>query len=87
MRRRDDGWRDASPSRLWRGFADLAWVAGTSEVGLSITAADSELTGNGPAPADLLARRRQAVFTFPDVTDSRLLAGTLRASFDPLLRP
>lgn len=79
----DDGWRDASPSRLWRGFADLAWVEGTSEVGLSITAADSELTGNGPAPADLLAERRQAVFTFPDVTDSRLFAATLRGSFDP----
>ena len=79
----DDGWRDASPSRLWRGFVDLAWVAGTSEVGLSLTAADSKLTGNGPAPADLLAQRRQAVFTFPDVTDSRLFAGTLRASFDP----
>ena len=81
---RDEGWRDASPSRLWRGFADLAWVDGTSEVGLSVTAADSKLTGNGPAPADLLAERRQAVFTFPDVTDSRLLAGTLRASFDPV---
>ena len=79
----DDGWRDASPSRLWRAFADLAWVSGTSEVGLSLTAADSALTGNGPAPADLLALRRQAVFTFPDVTDSRLLAGTLRASLVP----
>ena len=79
----DDGWRDPSPSRLWRGFADLAWKVATSEVGLSVTVADSELTGNGPAPADLLAVRRQAVFTFPDVTDSRLLAGTLRASFDP----
>ena len=80
----DDGWRDSSPSRLRRGFADLSWVSGTSEGGLSITAADSELTGNGPAPADLLASRRQAVFTFPDVTDSRLLAATLRASFDPV---
>ncbi len=79
----DDGWRDFSPSRILRGYADLAWRGGGSEIGLGLTAADSRLTGNGPAPADLLAQRRRAVFTHPDRTDSRLYAATLRASTRP----
>lgn len=79
----DDGWRDVSPSRLVRGFADVAWQSGDSEVGLSLNAADSRLAGNGPAPADLLAERRRAVFTYPDITDSTLVAGTLRATLRP----
>ncbi len=79
----DEGWRDSSPSRILRGYADLAWQRGSSEIGLGLTVADSVLTGNGPAPADLLAERRRAVFTFPDRTDSRLYAATLRASTKP----
>ena len=80
----DDGWRDFSPSRILRGYADLAWASGNDEVGLGLTAADSQLTGNGPAPADLLAARRRAVFTHPDRTDSRLYAAALRVSAKPL---
>lgn len=77
----EKGWRDASPSDVVRGYADLSFApSNRTEIGISLTAADSSLTGNGPAPADLLAERRRAVFTYPDRTDSRLLAGTLRAS-------
>ncbi len=80
---REDGWRDASPSRLTRAYADLTWRPRPgAEIDLGLTAADTDLTGNGPAPVDLLATRRAAVFTYPDVTDTQLYAGTLRASLD-----
>lgn len=78
---REDGWRDASPSRLARAYADLAWrPADGAELGLAMTAADTQLSGNGPAPLDLLSERRRAVFTYPDAVDTRLYAATLRAS-------
>ncbi|HYC03166.1 MAG TPA: TonB-dependent receptor [Azospirillaceae bacterium] len=75
---RDRGWRDRSPSRVRRAHGDLSWRGAASEVGLALTGAASELSGNGPAPADLLAEERDAVFTYPDRTDSRLFAASAR---------
>lgn len=76
---RDDGWRDFSPSRVSRAFGDVLYRPdGATELGLSVTAATSELTGNGPVPLDLLEQDRSAVFTHPDATDSDLLALSLR---------
>jgi outer membrane receptor protein involved in Fe transport len=67
----DDGWRDHSPSRLVRGFADFGWRVGEAELHLDLLAADTNLTGNGPSPVELLAVDRSAVFTFPDNTRNR----------------
>lgn len=76
---RDDGWRDFSPSRLTRAYGDVLYRPdGGGELGLSLTAATSELTGNGAAPGDLLAQNRHAVFTHPDRTNSDLLALSVR---------
>ncbi len=76
---RDDGWRDFSPSRVSRAYGDVLYRPdGETELGLSVTAATSELAGNGPVPLDLLEEDRSAVFTHPDATDSDLLALSLR---------
>lgn len=79
----EDGWRDHSPGRIRRGYADLAWRRERIDAGLGLTVARSRLTGNGPAPADLLATQRTAVFTYPDRTDSQLAAATVRVGFRP----
>ena len=39
---------------------------------MSVTAASNDLTGNGPAPLQLLEQNRSAVFTHPDRTDNDL---------------
>ena len=70
----DDGWRDYSPSRLHQGYADFAWKEGPAEIHLSLLGADNDLTGNGPAPVELLAFRRASVFTYPDETRDYALA-------------
>ena len=76
---RDDGWRNHSPSSVHRGFVDLGWRDGDrSEIGVSFNAARSKLTGNGPAPADLLAEDRRGVFTYPDATRNRMAAISFR---------
>lgn len=78
---KDDGWRQHSPSQLVQAYADLGWRGGRSQVHLSIMGADSDLTGNGAAPVQLLAARRNAVFTFPDSTANRYALADLSGRY------
>ncbi len=68
----EDGWRVQSPSQVTQAVVDAAYRAGRVEAGLSVTHADTRLNGNGPAPVELLAADRTAVFTYPDTTENRL---------------
>ncbi|MFN4239378.1 MAG: TonB-dependent receptor [Erythrobacter cryptus] len=64
--REEDGWRDFSPSDLRNGFVDLGYDGARAGVHAKFIAADTDLTGNGVAPIELLAARRRSVFTWPD---------------------
>lgn len=64
--REEDGWRDFSPSDLLNGFVDLGYDGERGGLHVKFTGADTDLTGNGVAPVELLAARRQSVFTWPD---------------------
>jgi outer membrane receptor protein involved in Fe transport len=64
--REEDGWRDFSPSDLVNGFVDIGYDGARGGVHLKFIGADTDLTGNGVAPVELLAARRQSVFTWPD---------------------
>jgi iron complex outermembrane receptor protein len=68
----EDGWRDHSPADVRRLYLDLRRRGERSEFALTASLANSALTGNGPAPLELLAERRRAVFTYPDVTKTAL---------------
>ena len=68
----ETGWRAASPSTVTQAFADVAYRDESVDAGVSFTYADTNLTGNAPAPVELLDADRSAVFTFPDVTENRL---------------
>jgi iron complex outermembrane receptor protein len=68
----DDGWRDHSPVDVRRLYFDVRRSVGPGKLALNASLAQSTLTGNGPAPLDLLAERRQAVFTYPDETKTAL---------------
>lgn len=67
----DGGWRRHSPSTLYNGYADLGYDGATAGIHLKLTGADSDLTGNGTSPVELLAADRRAVFTWPDNTRNR----------------
>ena len=75
--RHDAGWRRHSPSVVYNGFADLGWEAAGGGVHLKLLGADSDLTGNGSAPVELLAADRRAVFTYPDITRNRFARASL----------
>ena len=68
---RDNGWRDHSPSRLVNAYLDLGLDADRGGVHVKLIAADTDLTGNGVSPVELLAADRRAVFTWPDNSRSR----------------
>ena len=68
----EQGWRDHSPSEVTQAVADVGYRQGRLDAGVTVTYADTRLNGNGPAPVELLAADRTAVFTFPDTTENRL---------------
>lgn len=76
----EEGWRDFSPSEAKRLFADVGWQGEGGTLNLSLTLADTDLIGNGPAPIQLLAEDREAIFTRPDQTENDLVALNLRGS-------
>jgi outer membrane cobalamin receptor len=77
----DDSWRQYSPSRLTNGLVDLGWDGGKAGLHLKLVGADTDLTGNGSAPVELLRADYRAVFTWPDNTRNRYG----RASLHPWL--
>ncbi len=64
----EDGWRDFSPSTVKQFFGKLGHDDGTTDLDLSLTVGDSDLTGNGVTPESMLERDREQVFTVPDNT-------------------
>jgi iron complex outermembrane receptor protein len=80
---RETGFRDHSPARARRLYTDVRHRTAQHELALNATLASSALTGNGPAPLDLLAERRQAVFTYPDETQTSLALVTAEAGWSP----
>ncbi len=64
----EDGWRDASPSELDRLFANAGFRGESGSMRLDLAFADTDLIGNGLAPAELHAIAREANFTTPDRT-------------------
>lgn len=66
--RREDGWRDYSPSELVNGYVDLGFDQDWGGIHAKFVGADTDLTGNGVSPVELLAARRASVFTWPDNT-------------------
>ncbi|MBS0376912.1 MAG: TonB-dependent receptor [Proteobacteria bacterium] len=67
----ETGWRDTSPSRLWQAFGKVGWQTETTDLDLSYTYADTDLTGNGAVPQSMYAYRRETSYT-PDVTQNLL---------------
>jgi iron complex outermembrane recepter protein len=92
----EDGWRDHSHSDALRVYGAMSRHESDWTVDLSAAYANTELRGNGPAPVELLALDRSAVFTYPDITQnehaqlilegSRSLSDTLRISGNAFYR-
>lgn len=68
---REEGWRNDSPSDVRQFFGKLGWQSGETDLKLTLSHADNQLSGNGLQEQGLLARDRTSVYTKPDVTQNR----------------
>lgn len=64
----EQGWRDESDSDAINFYGSLAWRSQATKAELNYQLGESNLTGNGSSPAELLALDRAAIFTGPDIT-------------------
>lgn len=67
----EDGWREASPSRVRQAFGKLGWKDGATDVTLTLSHANNALTGNGMQEERMLANDYRSVYTKPDETRNR----------------
>jgi iron complex outermembrane receptor protein len=77
----DDGYRRFSPSRLRRLYGDVGFRNERATLNFSIGHGVNSLSGNGPAPVELLRQGRREVFTYPDQTRNRLLTFQARGTY------
>lgn len=64
----EDGWRDFSESEAVNFYGSVGWRAAGSQINVNYQYGDSELTGNGASPVELIVLDREAIFTGPDIT-------------------
>lgn len=77
---KEDGWRDFSPSDLKQFFAKGGYETANSDIDLSLTHADTDITGNELVPLSFFRRERDGVFTLPDNTQNRMTLLNLTGS-------
>lgn len=69
----EDGWRDASPSKVRQMFGQLGWRNQSTDLSLSLSLADNDLIGNGLVQKEFLrAQGWDAINTKPDQTENKL---------------
>ena len=66
----EDGWRDYSNSDAINFYGSVGWRQKDTEININFQHGESELTGNGSSPVELLGLRREAIFTGPDITEN-----------------
>src|SRR5262249_20638174 len=76
----EDGWREHSPTDLRQLFLKGGYRTDRTDVEVSYTYANNDLTGNGLTPDTLLAQDRRAVDSFPDQTRNLMHLMILRGS-------
>lgn len=76
---KEDGWRDHSDSEAKQFFGSFGWKEGGTELELTLSAADTDLNGNGASPIELIKQDAKEVFTHPDNTQNDLRMATLSA--------
>lgn len=69
----EDGWRELSDSDSLNLYGSVGWRAAGSALNLNLQHGGSDLYGNGPLPAELLAIDRETVFTAPDITENDMI--------------
>jgi iron complex outermembrane recepter protein len=79
----DGGWRQDSPSRLRRVYADLGTRGDQTEFHLTFTGADNTFGAVAATPIQMLSQNWASVYTIPQTTENRLAFLTGSGSWKP----
>ena len=79
----DDGWRQDSPSRLRRVYADVGARSEQTEFHVTFTGADNSFGAAAATPIQLLNRNWASVYTIPQTTEHQLAFLTGSGSWKP----
>lgn len=77
----ESGWRDLSSSDANNYFASLGYRGELLDLNLNVQHGDTDLTGNGAAPIELLREEYDAIFTAPDITENKMTMVSLESSY------
>ena len=70
---KEQGWRDSSPSDVLQGFGKLGWRNEKTDVDISFSGADTDLTGNGYQSQTMMRQfGYDSIYTKPDNTKNKL---------------
>lgn len=67
----EDGWRDHSPTTASNLFGSFGWRTDATALDFDYFYGNTDLTGNGVSPRQLLVEDRKGVFTTPDKTGNQ----------------
>ena len=67
----EDGWREASPTNASQLLGKIGWRGSTTDLSLTGSFADTDLTGNGLQEQRFLANDYASVYTKPDNTQNQ----------------
>jgi iron complex outermembrane recepter protein len=77
----DDGWRDHSPSQVRRMYADVGVRDDKTEFHVNFTGASNNLAGITVTPIEMLSRRWNSVYTWPQTTQNSLAFLTTNGNY------
>ena len=79
----DQGWREYSPSRVERLYADIGARGEEGEFHVTFTGADNFFGATAATPGQLLAQNWASVYTVPQTTENSLAFLTASLSYKP----
>ncbi len=77
----EEGWRNFSPTEANQVLGTLSWRNDRGSLDVTLAGNDNDLRGNGAVPIQLQQQNREAVFTHPDQTITRMFFSELAGSY------
>jgi outer membrane receptor protein involved in Fe transport len=77
----EDGWRDFSTSAAKQILGSFSWRNDKANVDVTIASNDNKMKGNGAVPIQLFNEDRNAVYTHPDQTITRMFFSEIAGSY------
>ena len=78
----EQGWRDEQSSGLKQFYADLGWRGEQAELHVNVDAAQTNLSGPGTVPVELLAAYPRAQFTGPNEVNNNYVHLNINGNYD-----